>query len=393
MELLMVIVANLLDIVITYYIANKLVKRLVIIDVKNILIAIVYGIAFGSFSYFTDRSTLYQITGFIAQFVIVFMIVKKSFASSVIAYGIYYAVYLPFQLITLLVLMVLGINTMMNVLFIQILTTICAIVVYKKVPVNKVFVFIEKHLILKFIILTLVFIGALFSLYNNRNASIIAFLLFAGIVIAVFMTLCKLGEEIYRSTYVSPLKHHDLIISLHGMLLKAYYEEDQSQIEQIKELCNKNGLSANFDFQLGKTKENILAFIEQKRIDCGREIEIISDIAYHKDHYLIKIDTVVKLLEILLDNALESGTSRPILITIRVDLGNISINVSNEYEMTTPDSINRMFDKGYSTKGKGRGFGLDNLYKSVKSFDGKIITDQDYSELGGTNYLIISIEI
>jgi len=396
MMLLMFVVISLCDIIITYYITSKLVKRLVTIDIKNILIAIVYGVVFGIFAHLTDRSALYQVLGIVAQFIIILLIVKKSFASSLIAFGLYYSVLILFHSPFLVATLVFDLDeTIVFTIGMQFITIIFAMIIYKAIPLNKIFTFIEKHVVLKFVILVLTFIGFLLALYHNINAggSFSFMLIGIGVIVGTFVALCTLGREIYQLTYTTPLKEHDLKISFYGRLIKAYKEENHSKIEEIKALGKKNNFDMNFNFQLGKAKENILAFIEHKCTNSGRKVEIINDIVYFKDHHTIGIDIIIKLLEILLDNALESGTNKPIIIRIRVDLGNVRMEISNEYQMIAPDSINRMFDKGSTTKGAGRGFGLDNLYRTVKQFDGKIITNHDFNEIGNADYLTFFIEI
>jgi len=393
--LLAFMLISLCDIMIAYFLAIKLVKRLAVFDFKNILIAVLYAITFGTISYLTDRSVGFQILAIVAQFVIVYLNVKRGFVSSLIAFGLTYSIFVLFQTLLVVIMFVFTLETcIITTVVAQILTTIFAIVVYKLIPTNKLFAFIEKHLVLKLVIFILAFIVVLFVLYYNISVGGDFWVVLAviGLMISIFISLYTLGREIHRRTYIKPLNEYDENTSFYGKLIKAYKEEDYQQIKILEELEKKNNLDS-LNLQLGKSKENILAFINHKQAIFERKIEIESNVVYYKDHHTVGIDILIKMLEILLDNALESDTNKPILIKIRVDLGNILIEVSNEYQMTTPDAISRMLNLGFSTKGANRGFGLDNLSRTVKAFSGEVIADYDYNKTMRTNYLTFMIEI
>ena len=394
--ILLLMVANLCDIAATYFIASKLVKRLVSADIRNVLVAVSYSVIFGTISYMFGHSTIFQILVITAQFIIVYLIVKKKISSSLIAFGIYYSLITLFQSLFVVAILVFNLEqTIVITTIVQFVTVLFAILVYKLVPINRLFAFIEKHLLLKLVILALAFIGIILVLYHNIYVGGNFWFILSGIalIVVIFISLCTLGREIYRMTYTNPLNQHDLKISFYGSLINAYKEENHKQIEELEALGKKNNLDLNYEFQLGKAKENIIEFINRNRLICDQDVEIRNNIVYYKDHHAVGIDVVTKLLGILLDNALESGTKKPIIVKVLVDLGNINIEVSNEYQLTSPDAINRMFDKGFSTKGTTRGFGLDNLYRTVQEYGGKVITDYDYNGEMKSNYLTFVIEI
>jgi len=391
-KLLAIMFMNLCDLMAIYFLSTKLVKRLIMIDLKNIMIAILYAVIFGIFHYLTDRSAIYQILAATAQFIIIYSNIKRSFESSLIIFGLSYSMLTLFEILLELISLSFALDLFAAI---PTLAVILAIFTYKLAPINKLFDFIEKHLLLKLVIFILAFIVTLIVLFYNISFSGNIWFILAGIglMIAFFISLWAIGREIYRLTYLKPLSEHDLKISFYGSLIKAYKEEDHQQIEILEKMGKKNSFDLGFDFQLGKAKENILEFIHFKLSTYEQEVEIISDIAYHKDHHTVGIDILVKLLGVLLENALESGTKKPVIINFRVDLGNINIEVSNEYHLTAPDAIYRMFDHGFSTKGAGRGFGLDNLNRAVKAFGGEVLTSHDFNKTMATDYLTLSIEI
>ena len=394
MELLIHIFKNLLDIIIIFYITLKLVDRLAVITVKRVIIAIAYGVIFGTLAYVTDSSVLYQVIAIASQAVIVNMLVKRGFISSLFAFGLYLVFLTIFQLSVVSVCSLLNLNPALINPMTQALTAIVAIIIYKAVPTNKVFEFIEKQLLLKFVILLIALFSILVGLYVNFGTNMPLLVLFLVLVSILLAGLYKSAKDIYHLSYTVPLKLYDFKNSLHGSMVKAYQEGDEQKIGWLKEqYANHDFALDTSKFQLGKDKENILAFIEEQRISYGCKAEVISEIIYYKDHREFGIDKVVKVLDTLLKNAFETGTRKPIMVNILVGLDEIKISVSNEYEMTDPNSINRMFEPGFSTKEADRGYGLDNLYHNINQFNGKIINSYDYNDIGRASYLTIRVEI
>ncbi|MEJ8552728.1 sensor histidine kinase [Tepidibacter sp. Z1-5] len=112
---------------------------------------------------------------------------------------------------------------------------------------------------------------------------------------------------------------------------------------------------------------------------------------YIEDFILKEVD-ICKILGILIDNAIEASVEskeKIIYININEDDEKIIIEISNSYKLE-PD-LNNIFVKGYSTKGRNRGLGLDiikkikdkqypnmNIYTDMRDalFNQKIIIDK-----------------
>jgi two-component system sensor histidine kinase AgrC len=87
------------------------------------------------------------------------------------------------------------------------------------------------------------------------------------------------------------------------------------------------------------------------------------------ENFLLKDIDICKILGILIDNAIEASTesSRKVInIDILNNKERISIIVSNSFK--TKPEINKIFEKGYSTKGNDRGLGLDIVRKLNKKY-------------------------
>ncbi|MCM1246338.1 MAG: GHKL domain-containing protein [Roseburia sp.] len=106
---------------------------------------------------------------------------------------------------------------------------------------------------------------------------------------------------------------------------------------------------------------------------------------------------LVEMIGTLFDNAMESILSaseegKPkakmyLSITMRDE--EITIEVKNEHEYIPFSVWNQFFERGYSTKGEGRGLGLHHLKSLVKKYDGEIRVEN--KEELGSNYFSISI--
>jgi len=385
---------NLMDIVILYLLVNKLINRKIVLTPQRLLVGIAYG-AFSAIAMHLIDPQVQRIIATIIAILITHLIIKRTFISTIFAYGITLIFIAILQTTLAVLIQLLPLSQMSVFLIVQVLTTALVSFLYFKIPINKIFEFIDKHLLLKLIILILAFVSFGFLFYWNFEyslANVIFFLLLTG---ASLFGIYKLATDIYHLTIKIPRQIHDFKNSIHGAMLKAYQEEDPVQISALKAIYSAHGFgNEGTRFELGKTRENILAFIESKKEACEQEIEIVSHIDYYKDHHIVGIEVIIKMLGILLDNAIETGTNKPIIIELDVALGRIDISVSNEYENCDSNAIRNMFEEGYSTKAStGRGFGLSNLYREVKRFDGEISTKCRYHEEIGTTALTIVIEI
>lgn len=111
--------------------------------------------------------------------------------------------------------------------------------------------------------------------------------------------------------------------------------------------------------------------IRAEKAEVQLELKILDNIPLFNSN---EVD-ICKMLGILIDNAIEAAINtekKNIVITITVQEQHINICISNAFEGAI-HNINLLYDKGYSTKGEGRGLGLhtvkallDHQYKHLK---------------------------
>lgn len=160
--------------------------------------------------------------------------------------------------------------------------------------------------------------------------------------------------------------------------LIAYFSRDvvsfSSQVNQI----NLNlGLLGNIEQSEIK---GLLALKVLKAEELGVEVKLdITERVIFKD---VKTLDLCRVIGILMDNAIEAAIASE-TPSISVGLLNkshgqiIVINNSHSEEIA---SIAKLFEKGYSTKGEGRGFGLSNIREIVNRYQ-KWSLDTEFSDV------------
>ena len=110
---------------------------------------------------------------------------------------------------------------------------------------------------------------------------------------------------------------------------------------------------------------------------------------------------MIEIIGTLLDNAIqdmvENGKTKFLRLEIKREEG-ISIRVANPHEKLKISELKKMFDKGFSSKGEGRGIGLYNVKQLAKKYkidfmiENKIFEDENYicfSAIIGKSTLIV----
>lgn len=110
---------------------------------------------------------------------------------------------------------------------------------------------------------------------------------------------------------------------------------------------------------------------------------------------------MIEIIGTLLDNAIqdmvENGKTKFLRLEIKREEG-ISIRVANPHEKLKISELKKMFDKGVSSKGEGRGIGLYNVKQLAKKYkmdfmiENKIYEDENYicfSAIIGKSTLIV----
>ena len=397
MYLLTNVILNTIDILMLFLLSHACAKRIPIFTAKRVMIGIAYGITMGVGAQLLgdDYGYIYRSIAMPAAFLMIYLMVKLPFSSTFLIYILVW-LFQAIQFPIILLLQFAQLDIIPMFLIGQIVTLIVVILSCKFLPLNKWYRFIEEYLELKmFFFLTTFAILSVFFYWDFEDSWL--YIVYFGIILtATLAAIYCVGSKIVYSRYKMPLQsHNDYHINL-GLMMKAYKEEDHQEIERLNKVNKDSSFKLQTEnFHLGKLTENLIAFIENKRRLSDQDIEIQYDVDYDSDHPYVNLVTIVKMLSILLDNAIESGTDKPIIVELTSTASYIQLSVRNEFAPPDSEEMSRIFTiDGYTTKKTNqRGYGLTNLHYDVKKLGGKIMTGYDYSAIRKVQYLNITINI
>lgn len=167
-------------------------------------------------------------------------------------------------------------------------------------------------------------------------------------------------------------------------------EEQKSYIHSIVEDIEPTKLLTKIENPL------IAGFLNYKVSKAVKNgIEVRYDCIFPKCEIKIPEYQIVEMMGIIWDNAYEevSRKDKDKIIVIKMFMKDdkIVFSVANPYHNNDVQSISKFFERGYSSKGKGRGIGLTKLKRMINENGGEILISQE--ELYGMNMIRIKILI
>ncbi|MGN1313454.1 MAG: sensor histidine kinase [Lachnospiraceae bacterium] len=196
-------------------------------------------------------------------------------------------------------------------------------------------------------------------------------------------------QRIYEGTFEELIKkirkrQHDYknqLGAIYSMHLAAESLEDL--ISMQREYADKLQMEAKYDAILLSCNNRILAcYLYSRCSQCeNKGIGVDYDIHLDKVECCFSIHELVEILGILIDNACESiekENIRPKCIRLKAyeEREKLTFSVANPvYGIEFPE-IDRLFQYGYSSKGKGRGIGLARVLELVNKYEAKIMVSQ-----------------
>lgn len=163
----------------------------------------------------------------------------------------------------------------------------------------------------------------------------------------------------------------NVMISLGGYLdnndidgFRNYYNEIIKEYDKLNKLKDTH----NLKYIKNPALKSLLAAKFYHAIQLGVNFKI--NIFQNIKHINIKTIDLCKIVGILVDNAIEEALKteeKIVLIGLIEDESEITLVVSNTYK--DKPKINKIFEKGYSTKGENRGIGLKILREIIDSYD------------------------
>lgn len=206
----------------------------------------------------------------------------------------------------------------------------------------------------------------------------------------------RLSEQLVGvKTYAETLRaqSHEFSNRLHvimGMLQMENYEEVKQYIREIVSYSAQENVNiatqikdaALAGFLIGK-----LSLAREKNIELTIHInEVVPE--PHDSRLTHEIITVIgNLIDNSID-ALEHQNDKIIKVNLNYTQQNLKFDITDSGEGLTTHMQHKIFEKGYSTKGNNRGYGLYLIKESVKKLNGSINVDKD---LDGCTKFIVEI--
>ena len=313
---------------------------------------------------------------------------------------------LGIQLIPLLVFGILGelLIGYENVAIVisNLIILIIAIVLYKKVDLHTI------------------------SLTFQRNSKLIGLILLLEstlVFLLIFQYKNAYGKVPIKYTVISGIMVLIIILCIHGLLYRIKYQEKQAELEayktysaafsdlitqirarqhefdnHISALCNlhyickdydelvqeqskyaKDVISNNRFHKLLVSGNPVIAGFLYGKLSSIQEQGIEVTYTFHISEFTSKIPVylVVELVGNLLKNAVEAVKTQQVEKQIHLSCteneNEFCLGVRNRSEKIPLDEIGRFFEKGYSSKGSGRGLGLYNVKEICEKYGVDIV--------------------
>lgn len=331
---------------------------------------------------------------------------------------------LGIQLIPLLVFGILGelLIGYENVAIVisNLIILIIAIVLYKKVDLHTI------------------------SLTFQRNSKLIGLILLLEstlVFLLIFQYKNAYGKVPIKYTVISGIMALIIILCIHGLLYRIKYQEKQAELEayktysaafsdlitqirarqhefdnHISALCNlhyickdydelvqeqskyaKDVISNNRFHKLLVSGNPVIAGFLYGKLSSIQEQGIEVTYTFHISEFTSKIPVylVVELVGNLLKNAVEAVKTQQVEKQIHLSCteneNEFCLGVRNRSEKIPLDEIGRFFEKGYSSKGSGRGLGLYNVKEICEKYGVDIVCDN--TEIDDKNWFLIELHI
>ena len=192
-------------------------------------------------------------------------------------------------------------------------------------------------------------------------------------------------------------KQHDFDNHLTAVRMLPYTYRDYESLKNALINYSDNMVSEYRESELLRINLSVVAgFIYSKMINAeknGKTLNVI--VRQHTLKSCMPEYEIIRILGILIDNALEAGDA-PGSATLSLDSSQnqIIISTMNKGPVLSSDLRRNMFTYGYTTKTidkQHHGYGLPNMKKLVDEYEGKICLDN--RTISGQNYICFEVTV
>lgn len=305
-------------------------------------------------------------------------------------------------------------------LLINVFVAIVIIVFINKVSVDKISYFFLKRNKLIVIIATLALVGLAVNLYKIKKIGVFLGEEYIQLIYFLFLVGFTLNEwqksRMDAEKRKMQLEMHDLYYGAYDQLIMLIRERQHDMKNHINAILSMIHTTDNYEELVVKQQEYcgyvlkqnektklllssgnplITGFIYSKMQEAeGKGISVDYSIGIKKNIEFPEYE-LVEMMGILLDNAIEAlekseVEKKQIYISIKENGTKIDCIVGNTHIGVT-EKIDKIFERGYSSKGENRGIGLAKLKSMVHERKGNLIVSNEvYHE---NNYLLFEISL
>jgi len=388
-----------LDFLMVYVIMHAVVKKRMKFNFRDIVLSLTFGLILTIIAPFLDGYSA-RVVNIIAFIVIVKLSLKRNLADTLVVYMLSFMSTAIIQILILTAISLFEFQLEFSFLVVQVATVPFIFLIYRYVKLNKWFNAIQVNIIMKQIlfIVTLIVLVVFFVWNFEYEITYLLFfiLIFSLVGLALFPIIMKLYYQTIGMISIHDLKNNLLSIgiAMENMddinVLKNKFREHAKQfgmdLDQLDFSKTENALD-----QMELVNQRIMLFIDQKVAQHDKASQVVSDLTYYKDCEGLDLQIVLGWLGTLLDNALEASQHVPIYVYLYSGARRLRLKVANEYLGDQMSDIMSVFEKGYSSKGEGRGIGLHHLYGDVKDKGGKIEIEEYHNDVHRCCFLEFSI--
>lgn len=192
-------------------------------------------------------------------------------------------------------------------------------------------------------------------------------------------------NKLYFSAYEELIelvrdKQHDMKNHINAIYSMIYTIDNYDKlVERQKKYCQIVLDSCSETNILISVKNPLIAGFIYKRMQDAKckGIEVLCKINEMKEELSIPEYEIIDMLGVLLDNAIEalaeeSSATKKIIIEYSYDSEWESLTIANSSREYSEQEISQFFIRGYSSKDKNRGIGLDKVRRKLKEMGGGI---------------------
>ncbi len=173
-------------------------------------------------------------------------------------------------------------------------------------------------------------------------------------------------------------------------MLPNLYNSYESLSQAIAEYTKVSGENKYLSRFLDIKRHFVSALIASKVMDAensGKHIDV--EIGDYSMSASIDDYQLAEIIGTLIDNGIEASNS--VLVRIYRQHDSLVTEVCNPHAPMPEDVLQKLFKRGYSSKGKDRGIGLYNLKTLVQNNNGSVIAFN--KEINGTNHIVFKVII